>query len=267
MRILDGQSERVSSGQTLSGFEVSAHVTLGVQSGGEVVDTTVDQYGTLFVFGYGESLSAVVSMGGREVCRAPSPVQGSTPGFVGVGDVILSGGELQIASGGQVSGETVSSGGLVTFANAVISSGVDIVYDQTSASATTSLDGVSVLSGGRIYLSSILVESGGVLSISEASRDSISAVVDAGAVLEGHTLIEARVYGLISGVEIGDGVLYSGAEASGVSVLSFVQISSGAVSYDERILSGGDQIMLGEAFSTTIDSGGRDEVSASQAAS
>ena len=121
----------ISSGTTSSGLTVSGGVTLTVQSGGTASSTIVDNGGTEIVSG--TDVSATISAGGSETVFAG----GSASGGQIYGSVVV--------SGGSVSSETVLGGGTLaisgtgTASNMVLDGGATIELESPTATLSGSL--------------------------------------------------------------------------------------------------------------------------------
>jgi autotransporter passenger strand-loop-strand repeat protein len=196
------------------------------------------------------------------------------PGATVSGAVVNSGGDLSIFAGATASGVTVSSGGEVDF-EAVISSGV--TWSAVGVvSSTAVLDGVTVLSGGDLYLSGATVFSGATLQLSSGVLVT-DITVSQGGVLTGSGVIDGTnyVYGVISNVVVGapyestaleltgfaGGVtiqnatfdVASGATASG-TILAGLSFADGGV-YDGEIM-----LVSGTALDTDVEFAGKEYV-------
>jgi autotransporter passenger strand-loop-strand repeat protein len=156
----------VSSGQSISGYQVSANVQFDVLSGGLARYTTVSAGGIALVFG-GDAFHTDVLDGGLEYVFSGSVVRG---------DTIQSGGYELVETSVSASHTTIDGGGRLTvdFDSTVqgttISSGAEL-YLGTDTNVVTN---TKILLGGRIDLGFLPFSSGTTSATINNSTDQLT---------------------------------------------------------------------------------------------
>src|SRR3984957_10287638 len=272
----------VSSGQTSNGISILSGGKLIVSKGGTAHDITVSSGGALNVAGTITSDVTVFAGGGERVSSG-----GVVSGATGAGTVIsggtvnvLSGGKLEFAdvdSGGKVNVKkggtahdlTVSSGGALNVAGTitsdvtVFSGGVETVssggvVSGASGSGTDISGGtVNVLSGGKFEFA--VVDGGGDLNVSKGGT-AHDILVSSGGTLTVAGTITSDVFVESGGVEtVSSGGLVTGSLAGAETlVLGTVNVLSGG-KYGFSLLSSGGTLNVskgGTAHDILISSGG-----------
>ncbi len=108
-----------SSGQTLSGFELTSGNMVVVHSGGTAIGTTIDGFAEELVQSGGNSISGTIEFEGLETMVSGGYDTGTTISYggrqqvsgVAVSAVVLSGGNQQVWSAGSAFGTILSNGG------------------------------------------------------------------------------------------------------------------------------------------------------------
>jgi autotransporter passenger strand-loop-strand repeat protein len=241
----------------------SVTVEFGASASNEIVDG-----GVVTVLFEGFATGDVVSDGGAEVVD-----QG---GFDSNAKV-QRGGALYLA--GQAANDLVSSGGALFFGGA-LSGGQTLDYAGSAVTAATTLGGVALSSGARLYLAGVGVGSGAILKVEAGARADlvkvlsggsglvsagglvVSANIAAGGVLMGAGAVgDASVSGVLTRVTV-DGVasVESDGKAVSVSVASGGQltIDAGGVASNSVVLSGARLALgfEGTAVGDVVSSGG-----------
>jgi fibronectin-binding autotransporter adhesin len=284
------------SGVDLSGADVFAGASqLTVAQGGSAAAIKVDYFADLYNNGFtsgdvvlssgfedtssgGSSYALTISSGG-----AATDETGGIMSGVGV----KSGGFVTLSSGATAEAVTVSSGGAINDFDLIVSNGQRLATPPSSVTATTVIDGVTLLSGAQVVSTQATVLAGGVLS-NPAGAVLNSVIVLQGGTLSGSgTISGATVYGLMTGGDVnnaGGGVylevssggvastvfvngavaeVHSGGSAVGVSVggaNATLQIDSGGTATGTVIEYGANQGDGGTATGTIVENGGEDYV-------
>ncbi len=252
---LNGGHQIVSSGGVAFESWVSSAGLLTVVSGGAALDAmitggqalisgglasggTVFSGGLVTVLAGGETDSLIIA-GGAEVVSNGGVAVGVTVSSGGVetvssggvaSDIIVhSGGALNLAIGGSANGNIISSGGAFGFA-AVVSSGQTLTVPAAAATNAFTLDGATILVGGKEILISSTVNSGGTLNLAAGAMAS-GLIVSSGGTVNGpgEVLMGAVVYGSASGVTVGDASAVGGMQVASGGSASGLVVKNGSV--------------------------------------
>jgi len=171
------------------------------------------------------------------------------------GIVVMTGGTLEILSGGKVNDAVdsgvvvVESGGLAS-GTVVSSGGTQQVYGSASGTTVSSGGVEIVISGGT--------DSGTVINANGLQQVWVGGVADGAQVSSGGT---QQVYGSASGTTVSSGgveIVISGGTDSGtmINANGLQQVWVGGVADGAQVSSGGTQQVYGSASGTTVSSGG-----------
>ncbi|MCU4159877.1 Hint domain-containing protein [Acidiphilium sp. AL] len=227
----------VSSGQTVSGATVTSGGKLEVASGGTVSAITVSSGGIEGVLPGGVADGGVVLSGGIGLFEGT--VSGLTVSGIGI-----------VASGAQMTGTTIASGGEIADGYKI-----GLTTYTGGAMSVTNIDGGTLLVSSGGVVTSNNVTSGGALTVTSGGVASAS-IVDTGQLeLTGG----GRAVGVTLNVSGHENVL-SGGAASGTTVNNggAQSITSGGSASGNVVNSGGVQLVLsgGTATGNTINAGG-----------
>ena len=271
LTVLSGAALTVSSGGAasgtlLSGIAYFAGVDSGtivaqgavdrISGGGKSYASVVQNGGVEFVLSGGATSSATISSGGELIVYSRGTVSGGS---------VLSGGTVFLSSGAAANGLVITSGGVESFAMN-LKSGTTFV-DPGVETISTTLSGVTLLSGAILKIVSGVVSSGGVLNLGPVASGAGLTVSAGGQIIGAGTLYGTDLdYGLVSGVSAlqvgssGNLQIQSGGVASAVNAGSGGQItvSSGGQLVATVALSGGVIAFAPGASLTgaTVNSGG-----------
>ncbi len=210
--VSSGQTVNIAAGEVDSGVTVQSGGTLNVGSAG-TAQAIVVSGGIEFVLSGGLDIGATLEAGGEQVVSSGASASGV---------VVQSGGFQLVRSNGYSSGTTVMSGGLERFysgalaSNLVVSSGgilgtelivpggTSTTVISTTATDTTVVSGVTVMSGGVIETQAATVQTGGFLVLPAGDILPGLTTVSSGGTLSGPGLITGNLfdYGLAEGVVI-----------------------------------------------------------------
>jgi len=197
-----GAFEAISAGGLANGGLIRAQSV--VFDYGKISAATVSN-GNIFVQAGGTAANDVIENGGFEVVDWSGDATAGMKGGVATSDAILSGGVLEVSSGGVAVGAHVQSGGVATaYAGAqtsrtVLSGGTEYDYGQDSGSV--------LYAGGEEF-----VESGGTASHSVISSGGHEIVL-AGGVASGATVSSGGILS-ISGGSASGGLTIAGGRAT-----------------------------------------------------
>lgn len=148
----------VLSGQTSSGIVLTSESSLSVDSGGIAIDTTVQSYGFIMVYGGVTSETTLSGYAAVEYAYSGSTLIDTT---------VYSGGSINLQPGGHLQGlTTIYSGGGI--AGAAVDSGATLMLSagaQLVNSTTVSSGGTVVVAGGEVVSAQPVVLKGGTLEI------------------------------------------------------------------------------------------------------
>jgi len=169
------------------------------------------------------------------------------------GIVVMTGGTLEILSGGKVNDAVdsgvvvVESGGLAS-GTVVSSGGTQQVYGSASGTTVSSGGVEIVISGGT--------DSGTMINANGLQQVWVGGVADGAQVSSGGT---QQVYGSASRTTVSSGgleIVISGGTDSSTVISGLQQVWVGGVADGARVSSGGTQQVYGSASGTTVSSGG-----------
>ena len=196
----------VVSGGSVSGVAALDSSTILIEPGASASGAEVIYGGVMDVLG--SAADSFVAISGAEIVYAGARVSGDTIGNAG----------LLVLAGGIATDETVTSGGTLDFEGALKSN-----FTAGPVTATTTLSGVTVSSGGAIRLVAATVESGVTLSLAAAAAVGGALTIASGGLLRGPGAVDGAdlVAGSASGVTLAIGAdvtILSGGHASGLTV-------------------------------------------------
>lgn len=258
-----GGQENVFAGAIASGTTV---LNGGVVTDyGTLLGGTVNSGGAAYIGGVATGTTVVagggiVALAGGTVstARITGGLMEVQSGGVARDTVASSGGRVLIYSGGMASGTTVSSGGRETVFSGGTASGT-IVSAGGSEFVQGRLVGGTVGTAGEVYVAGT---ASGTTVVGGGSIIALSGGVIAGAALTGG-FMEVQAGGMASGTAMSNGArlyVYAGGAISGTTISSGAQerVFSGAVAHATSISSGGQEVVYagGVASGTTVMNGG-----------
>ena len=228
----------VISGTTGSGTKVSAGGTLNVLAGGSAAFVTVSSGGTADIAGTVTRNQAVLTGVWRSCRRAVSqpPYQTAAEEFVAGTGTGISGGTIQVLSGGELDHATVSSGGVLTVSSGgtasyllVASGGLLNVAGVVTRNITISSGGVEIVSSGGVASGLAAPNGTGIFG------GTVNVLSDG--TMERVSMVSSGTLNVSAGATLHDATVSSGGHLNVAgTVTSNIAILSGGV---ETILSGG----------------------------
>jgi autotransporter passenger strand-loop-strand repeat protein len=213
--------------------------------------TIVDRFAIQAVESGGFASGTIVNSGGLE-----SIVSGGSAS----GTVVYSGGAESLRSGGQAAGVTVSSGGAGYF-EVVVSAGQ--TFFAGPVSATTTISGVTLLSGAEDDVTNATVLSGGTLNVASGGTAFALTVSSGGHVSGGLLIGSSTDAGVITSETLGEAFESGYVEVMAFGAANTITIANGEIKVDvsaiadDTVVSGAATVVdnYGVTTATTISAG------------